>query len=323
MIKDLDFYNYERIKLEQNEKLLLKRKHAFVFRILFFRSAFVELFVLMANALMGNRIDGISSLIDNDYYLAVVVASYTIVNVAIIIYSKTKLVPFECNREYVHENQDRIVLLQLFLWLCVINGMSYVLSAFFMKGTGLIREVYTSGGNESSLLLCVYLCIVAPVTEEYIFRKIVLNRFMDYGVRDCVFITSLLFALSHNNLFQLPFTFLSSIVFSYCSIYFGTIGYSIALHMTFNTIGVVWSLIGNIVDKQINSERYFFTAMIIVSIFILLLLKGKKNDLTSFMRDNGKRNVRVELLKRELLMIPSMYLCLAYSITNIIVFILK
>ena len=85
----------------------------------------------------------------------------------------------------------------------------------------------------------LFMVILAPVIEEYIFRKQLIDRMHIYGEKLAVITSALMFGLFHGNLSQLFYAFTLGLVFGYVYLKTGKLRYSIGLHMLINFIGSV------------------------------------------------------------------------------------
>ena len=85
----------------------------------------------------------------------------------------------------------------------------------------------------------LFMVILAPVIEEYIFRKQLIDRMHIYGEKVAVITSALMFGLFHGNLPQLFYAFALGLVFGYVYLKTGKLRYSIGLHMLINFIGSV------------------------------------------------------------------------------------
>lgn len=81
--------------------------------------------------------------------------------------------------------------------------------------------------------------IVAPVLEELLFRKFLLDRVACFGQRTAVFMSAALFALAHGNFYQFFYAFALGAIFAYVYLRTGRIRYTIALHMMVNFSGSI------------------------------------------------------------------------------------
>lgn len=93
--------------------------------------------------------------------------------------------------------------------------------------------------NNALLPKVLFMVILAPVIEEYIFRKQLIDRMHIYGEKLAVFTSALMFGLFHGNLSQFFYAFALGLVFGYVYLKTGKLRYSIGLHMLINFIGSV------------------------------------------------------------------------------------
>ncbi len=91
--------------------------------------------------------------------------------------------------------------------------------------------------NSNYILTLLYASIVAPITEELIFRKLLLDRLRRYGDVPAILMTGLAFGLFHMNLSQFFYAAALGFVFAYVTIRTNTVRYSIFLHCMINFIG--------------------------------------------------------------------------------------
>ena len=93
--------------------------------------------------------------------------------------------------------------------------------------------------DDALLPKVLFMVILAPVIEEYIFRKQLIDRMHIYGEKVAVITSALMFGLFHGNLSQLFYAFALGLVFGYVYLKTGKLRYSIGLHMLINFIGSV------------------------------------------------------------------------------------
>lgn len=81
-------------------------------------------------------------------------------------------------------------------------------------------------------------CVIAPVSEELMFRKLLLDRLRPYGGRFAVIASALCFGLFHGNLNQLFYAVAIGLVLGYVALRTGRIWQNILLHAMINFISV-------------------------------------------------------------------------------------
>lgn len=102
----------------------------------------------------------------------------------------------------------------------------------FMENNNIMDIMYGS----NYLLTILYASIVAPVVEELIFRKLLLNKLRRFGDVPAIIITAVAFGLFHMNLSQVFYATVLGMIFAYVTCKTNTIRYSIILHMMINSI---------------------------------------------------------------------------------------
>ena len=99
-----------------------------------------------------------------------------------------------------------------------------------------IQEVATSIHPLLSFFIMV---ICAPVMEELIFRKLLVDRAVRYGQGIAVVLSGLMFGLFHGNLSQFVYAFALGMFLAFLYVRTGKIQYTIVLHMAVNFVGGV------------------------------------------------------------------------------------
>ena len=133
------------------------------------------------------------------------------------------------------------------------NFFIFLLIAFaLMYGGNIIGNVLVtllSGGSaenalteyamDSNPLKIVVMVILAPLVEEYVFRKQILDRTRKYGEKLAVFLSALTFGLFHLNLFQFFYTFGLGWLLAYIYMRTGRLRYPVLIHSIVNFVGSV------------------------------------------------------------------------------------
>lgn len=92
---------------------------------------------------------------------------------------------------------------------------------------------------DSNPIKVLFIAILAPLFEEYVFRKQLIDRTRIYGEKTAVLLSALTFALFHTNLFQFFYAFLVGWVFAYIYLRTGKLRYPVLLHSIINFMGSV------------------------------------------------------------------------------------
>lgn len=115
-------------------------------------------------------------------------------------------------------------------------------------GTGLSQLI--SGGQSTNrvadLLLdsdmwvnALFTVLLAPIFEEWMFRKQIIDRARRYGERTAIVLSAFAFALFHMNLYQFFYAFGLGLVFGYAYMRTSRLRYSVILHMIVNANGTL------------------------------------------------------------------------------------
>ena len=79
-------------------------------------------------------------------------------------------------------------------------------------------------------------CVIAPLAEETMFRKLLLDRLRPYGDKFAIFTSALCFGIFHGNLNQFFYAFVIGLVFGYVAARTGQIWQTVLLHAMINVI---------------------------------------------------------------------------------------
>lgn len=116
--------------------------------------------------------------------------------------------------------------------------ISDILDHFF--GTGEIPDsmetVATFEEPSYFFIFFLFVCIVGPVFEEVIFRRLLLNPLRKYGDYFAVFVTAVIFGIFHGNFDQAPYAIGCGAIFGIVAVRFGSIFPTIVLHVLNNTL---------------------------------------------------------------------------------------
>lgn len=131
--------------------------------------------------------------------------------------------------------------LQVYLISLALLYLSNFATLFLLGLVELVRGEAITNPVESiqdyPVVLNVLLgCLVAPVAEEVMFRKILLDRLRPYGDRFAIAASALCFGLFHGNLNQIPYAVALGLVFGYVALRTGCLWQTILLHAMVNFI---------------------------------------------------------------------------------------
>ena len=117
------------------------------------------------------------------------------------------------------------------------NLLGTLLSLLLSGGKAV--NVLESYAMDQSFLKVLVMVVLAPLLEELIFRKLLLDRTARYGEKLGVLMSGLLFGLQHQNLYQFFYAFALGCLFAYVYIRTGRVRYTVIFHAIVNFVGGV------------------------------------------------------------------------------------
>lgn len=91
----------------------------------------------------------------------------------------------------------------------------------------------------SPLTAFVLMVVCAPIAEEILFRKLLVDRTVKYGEKTAVILSGLMFGLFHGNLNQFVYAVLLGMFFGFIYVKTGKLIYTITLHAVINFMGSI------------------------------------------------------------------------------------
>lgn len=125
------------------------------------------------------------------------------------------------------------------MYLGNMIGMIIMQAVGMIKGQSVDNAVATLIQNSSVWINVLVTVLLAPIIEELLFRKLLIDRTRQFGEGLSILLSGLLFGLFHGNLYQFFYAFGLGAIFAYIYIRTGRLRYSITLHMLINLMGAV------------------------------------------------------------------------------------
>ena len=116
-------------------------------------------------------------------------------------------------------------------------GSLLVLPLEWLRGGAINNPVEQLLSGSNLWIMAVGIVLVAPVGEELLMRKVLLDRARRYGEIPAMLLSGVLFGLFHANLSQFFYAFAIGIFFAYIYLRTGRVQYTIVLHMLLNFLG--------------------------------------------------------------------------------------
>lgn len=158
-------------------------------------------------------------------------------------------------------------------------------STVFGRSFNATENAFSAATLPEALIQFVQLAIIAPLFEEFWFRKMVLGSLRTYGNGFAIFISAILFGMTHSNFDQFFYATALGIVLGYITVHTGSIIPSTIMHFFFNSftaISIIMTTNTSVQDYLLaaqNGEEGVITPAVAVYIgwtclIILLFLVG-------------------------------------------------
>lgn len=140
----------------------------------------------------------------------------------------------------------------IFFAVCFVGSLATIISNFIagildhLFGTGEIPDAMESvlpqtGSMSTFIVLILTTAIVAPICEELIFRKFLLQPLRKHGDGFAIVTTALLFGFTHGNFDQFPYAFVVGLLFGLLAVHSSSVIPTMFLHTLNNLLVTVGS----------------------------------------------------------------------------------
>lgn len=129
--------------------------------------------------------------------------------------------------------------------------MTTVIGVF--TGNEVENEIASLVNEISPWSVLFYTVLCAPVMEEFVFRKLIVDRAVRYGQGVAVVLSGLMFGLFHGNLNQFVYATVIGMFLAYLYVKTGNLKITISLHMLFNFIG---GFLPTVLMRKMDMESY-------------------------------------------------------------------
>lgn len=195
-------------------------------------------------------------------------------------------------------------------WFVICMGGVYfgnLIGQFLMAvvsaitGQPMVNQVEEMIMDMSLWAVIVSAVILAPIMEELIFRKLVLDRLAGYGPAVAMVVSALVFGLAHGNFYQFFYAFLLGLIFAYIYLRTGKVRYSMMLHMMVNFCGsVIPILLLRVADEnEVAAILASVTQLTFMGVFMLgglILFICKWKEIKAYVHGNTARGWRRYLI---------------------------
>lgn len=174
--------------------------------------------------------------------------------------------------------------LWIFAGLAVLTAAAYINSQFCTAiGYTVPTEMLTSGVYDNPTIVIQYMTVaIAPAfAEEFLFRGVFYTNLRPFGKTQAILISSLLFALMHQNIGQIFYTFVAGIAMALMYEMTGSIWCSVFFHLFNNELSVLTEVLyygryGEAAQPYLSIQDAILFLLGMVSIVLLVLYYKKK-----------------------------------------------
>ncbi len=170
--------------------------------------------------------------------------------------------------------------------VAIMTNMLTMLCSKLFEQTDLYKSFNTVNSLRPDNMFCaivllVQLVVIAPLFEEFWFRGIVLESLRPYGNGFAIFVSALMFGLTHANLNQFFYAFVLGIGLGYIAVSTESIVTTTIMHAMFNSISGIMLLlitfpdVGDYLMAQAAGMEGEMTPMVtvyLVFLFVIFLL---------------------------------------------------
>lgn len=157
--------------------------------------------------------------------------------------------------------------------------MSEGVSLLFIKSTQRFSEQYSNHIGSSIFILTIISVLFAPITEEFIFRFVIMNKLKGIlsKTQSIIIVQALLFAIFHFNLALGSINFFTGIIYALVVLWTGNIISGMIVHCANNMLSIIIMYLNykSFFCKyyyNISATVFYRYALILILIFFFVLL---------------------------------------------------
>ena len=167
---------------------------------------------------------------------------------------------------------------------CMIGVLLWTIAFYIMTGVNSVFSRYdmvavpdTSGiGNTyfGKTVEILYMCLIAPITEELVFRGVLLRTLSKANQRFAIFASAIFFGLGHGNIKQFIFALLIGVFLAHITIKHGSIIPAVIVHIFVNTFSTVIGEVSGLSPYASLICYLVLLALALLGVILLLVLWG-------------------------------------------------
>ena len=152
-----------------------------------------------------------------------------------------------------------------------------------LKGGEVLNPLDLVVGDGSPWAVLLFVVLLAPLGEEFIFRGLLYKKLAGYGAKTYILCSALLFALYHVNLYQVFYAFALGLVLAWLTYASGNIRASVALHLLVNLLGTGLPLLLSAFPEESRLPTILFYVIVgllcAVGVLSAMILARRRGEL--------------------------------------------
>ena len=188
-------------------------------------------------------------------------------------------------------SKKRLGIKCFFKCTCISFSIGFLGSVFTLvlmniinKATGIktVNSIVADISSMSSITLIMLACIMAPIYEELLFRKLLIDRMANYGEVTAMLLSGIMFGLLHGNIYQFFYTTIGGCFFAFVYLRTGKIQYTIGLHMLMNSFSAAARAIISPLERCNKTAAYVCAgvfgvmALVVIVLGVVFMVRDRK-----------------------------------------------
>ena len=164
----------------------------------------------------------------------------------------------------------------LFLWVVAIYASLAVNDVLMKYGYNTYIDQSGIGSTVlGTVIMNLYTCVIAPITEEIFFRGMLLKVFSKANQRFAIFSTAVFFGLAHGNIPQFLLAFMLGVFLAHITMKHSSIIPSIIVHIFINTFSTVFGFLSEAEYEIQMIAMILLAAAAIFGLLMFLIFYGE------------------------------------------------
>lgn len=167
-----------------------------------------------------------------------------------------------------------VIMCYAIMYGCNIIGSTITSIISMFKGSQVTNAVASVATSANMAVTCLYMVVCAPIMEEYVFRKLIVDRTRRYGEGTAVVVSGVIFGLFHGNLNQFAYAVVLGMFFAFIYVKTGKLIYTVAIHMIVNFMGTIVSVLALRLNLQ-GAYSLLVIAGIIAGLVLMIVFRKR------------------------------------------------